>query len=110
MHTDFSVFRDRLAEACRVRNMSHSALCRGIGLSPRKALEIEYYPLKTLDLYRVSQIADKLEVSIDWLLGRTNVIDVLEMLEVPEPEPPRKKKAASKGSAAYGGRKRRVKV
>ncbi len=101
MPTDFSVFRERLTEACCVRNMSHSALCRGIGLSPRKALEIEYYPLKTLDLYRVSQIADKLDVSIDWLLGRTNVMSVVEMPEEPEePEPPRKKKAASKGSTA----------
>ena len=101
MHTDFSVFRERLAEACRVRSMSHSALCRGIGLSPKKALEIEYYPLKTLDLYRVSQIADKLEVSIDWLLGRTNVMNVAEMPEEPEaPDPQRKKKAASKSSAA----------
>ena len=91
MHTDFSIFRERLAEACRVRSMSHSALCRGIGLSPRKALEIEYYPLKTLDLYRVSQIADKLDVSIDWLLGRTNVMDVLEMPDLPETEPPKRK-------------------
>ncbi len=91
MHTDFSVFRERLAEACRVRSMTHSALCRGIGLSPRKAVEIEYYPLKTLDLYRLSQIADKLDVSIDWLLGRTNVMDVVEMPDLPEPEPPKRK-------------------
>ncbi len=91
MPTNFSLFRERLNEACRLRNMSHTALCKGIGLAPRKAIEIEYYPLKTLDLYRVSQIADKLEVSIDWLLGRTNIMDVLEMPDLPEPEPPKRK-------------------
>jgi hypothetical protein len=65
--------------------MTHTALCSGIGLSLRKAVEIEYYPLKTLDLYRVTQVADKLEVSLDWLLGRSNV---MEMPEDVEPEPP----------------------
>ena len=65
VQTDFSVFRERLAEACRVRNMSHSDLCRGIGLSPRRAIDLQYSPLKSLDLYRISQIADKLDVSID---------------------------------------------
>lgn len=36
-----------------------------------------------LDLYRVCQIADVLDVSADWLLGRSNVMDVAE--------PPKKK-------------------
>jgi len=93
MHTDFSVFRERLAEACRVRNMTHSALCRGIGLSPKKAVDLEYSPLKALDLYRVYQIADKLDVSVDWLLGRSNVMNVMEMPQLPEP-PTRKAKKA----------------
>ena len=79
VHTDFSVFRERLAEACRVRDMTHSALCRGIGLSPKKAVDLEYSPLNVLDLYRVAQIADKLDVSTDWLLGRSNVMSVMEM-------------------------------
>jgi hypothetical protein len=91
MHTDFSLFRERLAEACRVRNMTHSALCRGIGLSARKAIDLEYFPLKALDLYRVAQIADKLDISVDWLLGRSNVMNVMEMPELPEP-PKRKAK------------------
>ncbi|MGA7327572.1 MAG: hypothetical protein WBX25_24540 [Rhodomicrobium sp.] len=93
MHTDFSLFRERLAEACRLRNMTHSALCKGIGLAPRKALDLEYTPLNSLDLYRVTQIADKLDVSIDWLLGRTNLMNVLEVPEIPEePEPPKRKR------------------
>jgi hypothetical protein len=84
MRTDFSVFQERLAEACRVRSMTHSALCRGIGLSPRKSVDLEYNPLRALDLYRVTQIA-VLEVSIDWLLGRSNVMSAMEMLEPPDP-------------------------
>ena len=31
--------------------------------------------LKALDLYRVCQIADRLDVSLDWLLGRADVMD-----------------------------------
>jgi hypothetical protein len=91
MHTDFSVFRERLAEACSLRNMTYPALCKGIGLSPKKAVDLEYSPLKALDLYRVGQIADKLDASIDCLLGRSNVMSVMEMPEDFEPEPPKRK-------------------
>jgi hypothetical protein len=30
--------------------------------------------LRALDLYRVCQIADRVEVSVDWLLGRSDVM------------------------------------
>ena len=94
MHTEFSVFRERLADACRVRNMTHSALCRSIGLGARKAIDLEYSPLKSLDLHRVTQIADHLDVSIDWLLGRSNVMNAVEMQDLPEPT---KRKAKRSG-------------
>jgi hypothetical protein len=32
--------------------------------------------LRALDLYRVCQIADRLDVSVDWLLGRSDVMDM----------------------------------
>ncbi len=32
--------------------------------------------LRALDLHRVCQIADRLDVSVDWLLGRTDVMDL----------------------------------
>jgi hypothetical protein len=32
MRTNFSVFRERLAEACQMRNMTGSNLCSGIGI------------------------------------------------------------------------------
>jgi hypothetical protein len=98
MRTDFSLFRERLAEACSARNMTHLALCRGIGLSPKKAVELEYSPLNALDLYRVCQIADALEVSTDWLLGRSNVMSVMAMPEDPEPPKRKRKPIPSKTS------------
>jgi len=43
-----------------------------------------------LDLYRVSgQIADVLSVRVNWLLGRSKVMDVMEMPELPQAGPPR---------------------
>jgi hypothetical protein len=32
-----------------------------------------------------------LDVSVDWLLGRTNLMDLLEMPDLQEREPPKKK-------------------
>ena len=51
--------------------------------------------LKAIDLYRLCQIADRLDVSIDWLLGRSNVMSVIEIPEdFPEPPKARAKKSA----------------
>jgi transcriptional regulator with XRE-family HTH domain len=86
MRTDFSMFSGRLAEACRARNMTRDSLARSIGLSGRRAAEFLLHGLKAIDLYRLTQIADRLEVSIDWLLGRSNVMDVPEL-----PGPPKKR-------------------
>jgi hypothetical protein len=76
MPTHFSVFRDRLAEACRVRGMTQEAVLRSIGMGARSTLEFHSVGLPALDLYRVCQIADRLDVSVDWLLGRSEVMDV----------------------------------
>ncbi len=61
--------------------MTSSTLCRSIGLGARRFIDIESVGLKALDIFRLVQIADHLEVSIDWLLGRSNVMNVLEMPE-----------------------------
>jgi transcriptional regulator with XRE-family HTH domain len=74
--TDFSVFRERLAEACRARNLTHDRLCASIGIGGRRALDLNVSGLKAIDLYRVCQIADKLDVSLDWLLGRSDAMDM----------------------------------
>jgi hypothetical protein len=69
MRSDFSLFSERLAEACRAIAMTLT----GQG---------------ALDPHQVCQIADVLDVSLDWLTGRSNVMDVMEM---PEPEQPKRK-------------------
>jgi transcriptional regulator with XRE-family HTH domain len=86
MRTDFSLFRERLAEACHVRNTTPTRIARIIGMSPRRIIDLEYSGAKALDIYRLGQIADALDVSLDWLMGRSNVRNVMEM-----PEPPRRK-------------------
>jgi hypothetical protein len=40
MSTDFSLFRERLAEACRVRDMKPEAVYRSVGLGGRRALDL----------------------------------------------------------------------
>jgi hypothetical protein len=84
MRTDFSVFPGRLAEACRVRNVTRDSLCRSIGLGRRRAADFLLFGLKAINLYRLTQIADSLEVSIDWLLGRSNVMEVAGTPERPK--------------------------
>jgi len=76
MPTDFSLFRERPAEACRVRGMTHETLCRSIGMGSRRVLNLQFEGLRALDLYRVCQIADTLDVSVDWLLGRSDAMEM----------------------------------
>ena len=76
MQSDLSIFRERLAEACRVRGLTHDRLCASIGIAGRRALDLDFSGLKALDIYRLVQIADRLEVSVDWLLGRSDVMEV----------------------------------
>ncbi len=67
MPIDFRVFRERLAEAYRIRGMTHDAVCRSIGIGAA-ALDLHFTEWRALDLYRVCKIADRLNVSMDWLL------------------------------------------
>ena len=94
MQSDFSVFRDRLAEACHVRDTTPTRLATIIGMSPRRIIDLEHSGANALDIHRLGQIADQLDVSIDWLLGRSNVIRVMEMPELPEPQKAKRKKPA----------------
>jgi hypothetical protein len=50
-------------------------------MGARRTIDIEYSGLRALDIYRLAQIADKLDVSVDWLLGRTTVMEVAEEKE-----------------------------
>jgi hypothetical protein len=55
-----------------------------LGSVQRRAIDLEYSPFKALDLYRVCPTAGKLDVSLDWLPGRSNVMSVMETSEEQE--------------------------
>jgi hypothetical protein len=60
MRTDFSLFRERLAEACRARNLTKAKICQGIELGAKRAQNLSVTGPGAIDLYRVCQIADAL--------------------------------------------------
>ena len=48
----------------------------------RRALDLQSVGvLRALDLYRVCQIADRLDVSLDWLVGRSDVMETQKATE-----------------------------
>src|SRR3981081_1356939 len=91
--SDFSVFRERLIEACKMLETTPDRVAKIIGMGARRVIDIEYVGLKGLDIHRLAQIADRLDVSIDWLLGRTNNPEINDR----EP-PPKKTKRSGSGS------------
>jgi hypothetical protein len=78
MQTDFSLFQERLQGACRIRDMSVDTLCNSSGLSSYEAGLLNILGIKALDIFELAQIAGTLEVSVDWLLGRTDQMELLE--------------------------------
>jgi transcriptional regulator with XRE-family HTH domain len=76
MRTDFSLFRERLAEACRGKNATESKICQRIGLGARRSLHLALAGPHALDVHRLCQIADVLDVSLDWLAGRSSIMHV----------------------------------
>lgn len=69
VQSDFTVFRAHLAEACRKRKMSYDPLCAA-------AVDLHFAGVRALDIYRLAQIADDLDVSVDWLLGRSEMMEL----------------------------------
>ncbi len=88
MRTDFALFRERLAEACRARNMTEMKVCSRIGLGAKRAIHLALAGPRAIDVWRLCQIADALDVSLDWLTGRSDVMSVVEMPEK-APKPPK---------------------
>jgi hypothetical protein len=65
--------------------MPHDPLCAA-------AVDFHFAGLRALDAYRLAQIADKLDVSVDWLLGRS---DMMELTKAKAKRPVRSSRAAS---------------
>jgi len=69
VQSDFAVFREHLAAACRKRKMTPDPLCAA-------AVDLHFAGLRALDVYRLAKIADELDVSVDWLLGRSDMMEL----------------------------------
>ncbi len=69
MQSDFTVFHENLAAACRERKTTHDPLCAA-------AVNLHFAGVRALDVYRLARIADNLDVSVDWLLGRSDVMEL----------------------------------
>ncbi len=67
--TDISQFPHRFVDACRARSLSPQQVAERAGLpadAGRDLADTAVY----LPLYRLCYVADALDVSLDWLLGR----------------------------------------
>ena len=69
MHSNFTVFREHLAEAYRDRKKDPDPLCAA-------AVDLHFAGVRALDVYRLAKIADELDVSVDWLLGRSDMMEL----------------------------------
>lgn len=49
--------------------MTHDPLCAA-------AVDLHFAGVRALDIYRLARIADNLEVSVDWLLGRSDSVEL----------------------------------
>ncbi len=70
MRSNLSVFHEHLAEACRLRRTTHERLLA------TGAVDLHFAGVRALDVYRLAHIADQLDVSVDWLLGRSEVMEL----------------------------------
>jgi hypothetical protein len=69
MQTNFTVFRANLAAACRERKVAYDP-------QSTAAVDLHFAGVRALDIYRLAGIADELNVSLDWLLGRSDVMEL----------------------------------
>jgi hypothetical protein len=77
VRTDFGLFQS-VAETCQAGRVTEPELSSSTGFAPRRKIALRVTCPDALDLYRICQIADVLEVSSDWLMGRLNVIEMQE--------------------------------
>jgi hypothetical protein len=72
MKSDFSGLGEHLAQACRLRKMrTFDPYCTA-------AIGLHFAGLRALDIYRLAHMADQLDVSVDWLLGRSDTMELPE--------------------------------
>ena len=67
--TDLSVFPSRFVDACKARSLSPQQVAEKAGLPSDAGRDLAVTAVH-LPLYRLCFVADALDVSLDWLLGR----------------------------------------
>lgn len=67
--SDLSLFPSRFDYACRAKKMSPREVAERAGLPGDAGRDLHITAIH-LPLYRLCSIADALDVSLDWLLGR----------------------------------------
>jgi len=67
--TDISQFPHRFVDACRARSLSPQQVAERAGLPADAGRDLAMTAIY-LPLYRLCYVADALDVSLDWLLGR----------------------------------------
>jgi len=67
--TDISQFPHRFVDACRARSLSPQQVAERAGLPAEAGRDLAITAIH-LPLYRLCYVADALDVSLDWLLGR----------------------------------------
>jgi hypothetical protein len=65
------VLRTRLQEACELRSSSFLELCHAMHIAPDNAFRLALNPEK-LSVKQLFDFATKLDVSLDWLVGRND--------------------------------------
>ena len=68
MQSNFTVFHEHLQPPV-VSGMHCHPLCAA-------AVDLHFAGVRALDVYRLAKIADTLDVSVDWLLGRSDVMEL----------------------------------
>jgi transcriptional regulator with XRE-family HTH domain len=67
--TDISQFPHRFVDACKARRISPAQVAERAGLPADAGRDLAMTAIH-LPLYRLCYVADALDVSLDWLLGR----------------------------------------
>jgi transcriptional regulator with XRE-family HTH domain len=67
--TDISQFPHRFVDACKARRLSPQQVAERAGLPADAGRDLAMTAVY-LPLYRLCYVADALDVSLDWLLGR----------------------------------------
>ena len=65
------LFKERFREACEAKGTTVEKLLRSIGMGSKNVLLVESAGLRKLDIHRLLQIADRLDVSLDRRMCRT---------------------------------------